>query len=347
MATVKLEHLSIFTTQLAAMVRSHLPLDVVLHNLAQETPNKILRYAVEDVKEDVRHGIDFSAALATHHKIFDGVYVSLIKAGMVSGRLDETLEQLATFLAKKEAIYQQVSAALSYPIIMIITFFGIFNAMVFLILPRFEKIFDTMGKELPALTQVVVDLGQLWRESWLNISIIVAAFVGVVTFFYVVYDGRYLWDRHKMKIPLFGNLWRMAAIVAFLKTLGIQLQHEVPILQALQLSASVSGNTYLAEAVLLITDDVERGSSLTDAFGRHTIFPGIVLQMVSAGEISGNLDDLILSSARYYESLLSIRIQTMTSLINPILTIAMGLAIGIMMVATFLPVFDLSSAVMK
>lgn len=347
MATVKLENLSIFTTQLAAMVRSHLPLDVILINLSKETPNKILREAVEDVTEDVRHGVDFSAALALHHKIFDGVYVNLIRAGMVSGRLDETLDQLATFLAKKELIYRQVRSALSYPITMIFGFIAIFNAMVFFILPRFEKIFNTMGKKLPDLTQSVLDIGRLWRDSWLSILLVLAVFIGLFALLYITHNGRYLWDRHKIKIPLFGHLWRMAAVVAFLKTFGIQLQNEVPILQALQLSASTSGNAYLEELVLLITDDVERGSSLTDAFKQHPLFPGIVQQMVSAGEMAGNLDNLILASAGYYESLLSIRIQGMTSLINPLLTVIMGLAIGTMMVATFLPVFDLSSAVMK
>ncbi|MBF0615041.1 MAG: type II secretion system F family protein [Magnetococcales bacterium] len=344
MARVPLDHLSLFTIQLSSMVNGQLPLDQVLASLSQETPHPVLRAAVEDMTDDVRYGMEFSEALSLHPQIFDELYVNTVRAGMISGRLDHSLARLAEFLTEKQRVMRQVRQAMTYPALMLLAFIGVFNGMVFVILPRFEQVFTSMGKELPELTKWVMHIGQNWRESWFSVLSVMAAVIGGWLVVNYLFNGRYLWHRFRVLLPMLGSVWRLADLTAFLKTLGVQLQNEVPLIHSLELAGGNSGNVYLAELVHLIADDVRRGENLASAIGRHAFFPRIVQQMVLSGDQSGNLAELILSTAGYFENMLILRIQTMTGLINPVLTITMAVVIGTMMMATFLPVFDLSSA---
>ncbi|MBF0141264.1 MAG: type II secretion system F family protein [Magnetococcales bacterium] len=347
MATVPLVHLSLFTIQLSSMVKGQLPLDQVLASLSQETQHKALRAAVEDMTDDVRYGMEFSEALSMHPKIFDDVYVNTVRAGMISGRLDQSLARLSEFLIEKQRVMQQVRQAMTYPSLILFAFIGVFNGMVFVILPRFEQVFASMGKTLPDLTKWVMDIGQNWRESWSSVLLMIVVIIGCWVIMNYLFNGRYLWHRFRGKLPVIGSVWRLAALTAFLKTLGVQLQNEVPLIHSLELAGSNSGNIYLDELVQSITDDVRRGGNLASAIGRHAFFPRIVQQMILTGEQSGNLSELILPTASYYENMLLLRIQTITGLINPVLTITMAIVIGTMMMATFLPVFDLSTAMSR
>ncbi|MBF0285005.1 MAG: type II secretion system F family protein [Magnetococcales bacterium] len=345
MATVKLATLLIFTNQFASMLRSQLPLISVLENLSRETPQKALREAIEDVTDDVMMGRDFGDALADHPKIFDHIYVNVVRAGMMSGKLSEALTQVSEYLNKMDNIGRQVRGALSYPLFMLVAFFAVFNAMVFFILPRFATMFNSFGKELPWATRVLMSIGNFWRDNWFLLVGGVAA-VGISFMVWVATpDGRYIWDENKLKFPVLGPLWRMAALARILRTLGVQLHNEVELLKSLELAAQGCGNAYLEDILLHIADEVETGQSISECFREHEIFEGIVLQMISAGEESGELDELLLSAADFFERMLDNRIQMATGLINPILTVFMGLAIAGMMVASFLPVFEMGGAV--
>lgn len=343
MAGVKLSELLIFTNQFASMMRSQLPLVSVLENLAQETPQKDLREAIEDISEDVQNGVDFGDALEKRPKLFDDLFVSVVKAGMMSGRLADSLTQISDYLTKTDNVNRKVRGALSYPIFMLVMFFGVFNGMVFFILPRFESMFVSFGKDLPEATRILMTIGGYWRENWYLILGGVGVFVVTWLAWLSTQDGRYLWDQYKMKIPVLGRLLRMSPLARFLRTFAVQLQNEVPLLHALRLAAATTGNTYIEESLYIIADDVERGVSISDAFAKYDVFTGIVLQMIAAGEEAGTLDELLLSAADYFERLLDSQVEMVTSLINPVLTIVMGLGIAAMMVASFLPIFDMGN----
>lgn len=345
MARVSDTHLLIFTQQFAAMMRSNLQLVDVLENLASETPQKGLRDVVEGVSDRVKHGVDLGDAMSEHPNVFSEIYVNVIRAGMASGRLGDAITQITNYLKVMHDVGRKVRGALSYPIFMIVAFFLVFNGMVFFILPRFAMVFSSFGKKLPWPTLLMMDIGNFWASYW---YLILGGIALVIIFFSVWIaseDGRAIWDRIKLRIPIFGSIWRMSALSKFLRTLAVQLRNEVLLLDALVLSAEATGNVFIREIIFDIAEDIERGVGLANAFRDHQVFHGIVLQMISAGEEAGTLDELLLSSADYFENLLNDRLETVTGLVNPILTVFVGLAIAGMMVASFLPVFQISSTI--
>lgn len=345
MAKVRLDNLLIFTNQFASMVQSHLPLVDVLDNLSRETPDRLLRETLDEVIDNVEQGVDLGEAMAAHPNVFDDIFVNVIHAGMNSGRLGDALTQLSDYLNKLDIIRRNIRGALSYPILMVIGFVAVFNIMSFFILPRFETMFKSFNKKLPWETQLLLDFAHFWRENWLFIGGGAMVLLFLVIIWLATPQGHYLWDRWKLELPLVGRLWRMSALARFLRTLAVQVRNEVSLLMALELSASASGNVFIQDVILRIADDVERGVGLTEAFESHAVFDGIVLQMVSAGEESGNLADLLFSAADFFDRILDNQVKVMTGLINPILTVVMGLAIALMLVAAFRPVFEMGSIV--
>ncbi|MDP6814043.1 MAG: type II secretion system F family protein [Alphaproteobacteria bacterium] len=340
MAAVKTTHLLIFTRQFASMIRSRLQLVDVLENLAMETPQRRLRTAVEDVSDDVQRGVDLGDALGGFPRIFDEIYVNVVKAGMESGQLDDSLEQMAQYLERMDEVSRKVRGAMSYPIFMLLAFFGVFNGMVFFILPRFEKMFSTFDAELPWPTQTMLSIGDFYSANW---HFILGGVVAVIVTFIIWISnaaGRRTWDELKLSLPVIGRIWRMGALSRFLRTLAVQVRNSVPLLDALRLSASASGNVYVEEVIYQIADEIETGAGIAETFRRYDVFSGIVLQMIAAGEEAGILDELLLSAAGYFDSLLNDQIETATGLINPVLTVVIGAGIASMMLAAFLPVLN-------
>ncbi|MBF0145960.1 MAG: type II secretion system F family protein [Magnetococcales bacterium] len=339
----KLVNLLIFTNQFASMMQSQLQLVDVLDNLARETPGKELREAVEEIAYDVRRGIDFGDSLANYPSLFNDIFVNVVRAGMEAGRLADSLVQVAVYLNKTDTINRKLKGALTYPLFMGVAFFLVFNAMVFFILPRFATMFAQMKKELPAPTRILLEIGEFWKDNWyLMIGGILLASLAMMVWI-SNREGRLLWDEYKLRIPVVGKLWRMAALARFLRTFAVQIRNEVPLLRSLRLAAASSNNLFIEEAILNIADEVERGVSVSQAFREHHVFSGIVLQMISAGEEAGNLSELLFSAADYFERLLETQTETVTGLINPIMTVTIGLVIAGMMVAAFLPVFGMAN----
>ena len=345
MAAVKDTQLLIFTQQFASMMGSNLQLVDVLDNLARETPEKKLKAVIESISNQVKHGIDFGEALAAHPNVFSDIYVNVIRAGLASGRLADAIAQITVYLRVMHDVNRSVRGALSYPIFMFVAFFFVFNGMVFFILPRFARMFEDFGKELPWATRILMNIGDFWAAYWYlvigGMGLCIASFVLWVA----TEDGRAIWDQSKLRIPVVGSIWRMSALSRFIRTLAVQIKNEVMLLDALLLSAQAANNVFIQETLYDIAEDIERGSGLARAFRRHAIFEGIVVQIIAAGEEASALDELLLSSSDYFDSLLKDRIETVTGMINPILTIVIGLSVAGMMIASFLPVFQLGAAV--
>ncbi len=335
--------LLIFTNRLAAMIKSHLPLLLVMENLASEINNKKLQRIVEDVCDDITHGIDFGDALAEHPRIFDEIYTSIVSAGMGSGRLGESLQQLSEYLTIVNESRNKIRSALTYPVILMITFLAAFNLNVFWILPRFRDLFSSSGRELPVFTTMLLELGAWWQHNWYFV-------LGAVIFSFLLFaimkmteSGSFFIDKQLLRLPIIGRLSRMSSMGRMLRTLSVQLENDVDILKAIKLAGRASGNIYINYLTLEIRDDVKRGVSLTDSFQKQQLFTGLVVQMVASGEATGNLAFLLMSAANYYDDILNYNVERWISLINPILTILVGIAIAGLLVATFLPVFDMGN----
>lgn len=344
---VSLSSLLIFTNQFSAMMASKLPLLDVLENLGRETPERRFKEVLDDVCHDVSHGIDLGDALAAHPDVFDDIYVNVVRAGIGSGKLDGALQQLANHLANADEVRRKLRSATAYPAFMLAFAFVAFNAVVFFILPRFQTIFERFDKELPYATQVLVQIGELWGSYWYMVIIgVVSVVVGLVIWIHTP-EGRYIWDDLKLRLPIIGPMWRMAALARLLRTFAVQVRNDVEVLEALRLAAPACGNKYIEETIEEIAEDIVMGLGIAQSFREHEVFSGIVLQLIASGEEAGGLDELLLSAADYFDRLLDNQIQTVTSLVNPVLIVALGLGIAAMMIAIFLPVFDMGSAMSR
>src|SRR5579883_2425596 len=319
--------LLIFTKQFAAMVRSQLPLVQALESLSRDAPRRSFRTMLTQVLEQVRCGRDFHRALADHPKIFNGTYIGVVRAGMQSGQLGAALQQIAEYLDSHDKVIKKVRAALIYPGLLFGSFAITFHVMIFGILPRFETLFHSYGKALPAPTQFVLDVGHVYEENW-PFMLGAAMLTGMGLFAWLrTSEGRVTFDRLKLKIPLFGDLMRLSAIARFAQTLAIQVQNSVGLIESIRVAAPANNNKYIERSLLKIADHIEQGESITQAFQRETLFQGVVQQMISAGEQSGDLGTPLVSVANYFESLWAQKLEAVISTVNPLLTASMGMLI--------------------
>ncbi len=337
-------HLLIFARQFSSMTRSNLRLVTVLDNLARETPQRRLRAAVADVARQVTMGTDLADALDRHPRLFGGVFVGLVRSGLEVGCLGESLGHVVEYLDRVQEVNRRVSSAAVYPVFVLLTFLGVASGMIFMVLPQYQRVFAGFGKALPGPTQFLLSIGDLLRDHALTLGVSALLFGTLASVTLSTRSGRLAWDRAKLRVPLFGQIWRLAALARFSRTLAVQTSNHVPIIRALRLAAAAAGNAHVCSLVEGIADDVEVGASVTEAFRSREMFAGIVVQMIGAGEEAGQLDELLLSAANYFDSLLMQRIEMVTGLVNPALTGFVGLSTAGMMMASFLPVFDMPGA---
>lgn len=334
-------HLAIFAKQFASMLNSGLQLVSVLENLARETPQRQLREAVRDVARQANGGTDVADAFARHPKLFDGVFVGVTRTGLETGKLGEALLQVADYLERADQVHRRMAAAIVYPLFLLATFFAAAGGMIFYILPKYQTLFASFGHDLPAPTQFLIDVGDTLRGDGVSIAIVLSGGLLLSVLAVSTASGKRSWDRLKLHIPLLGQVWRLSALARFSRTLAVQVRNQIPLVRSLRLAAIAAGNSHIEQLVLAIATDIEEGASVTHAFKSRDIFAGIVLQMIAAGEEAGSLAELLITAAAYFDSLLLQRIETLTGMINPVLTAVMGLSIAGMMIAAYLPVLDL------
>ncbi len=334
--------LLIFTKQFSAMVRSNLALVPALESLARETPTRKLRIVLTDVLAKVRAGHEFDRALGDHPHIFNPTYVGVVRAGMQSGQLGEALVQVSAYLDSVNLVMKKVRGAVTYPALLMASFIITFHIMVFGILPRFKTLFGQYGRALPAPTQFVLDVGEVYAANWPQFLILLAASVTAFILWLRTPSGRLKFDELKLNFPLIGSLARLSALARFAHTLGIQVQNAVSLIEAIRVAAPASNNKYVEKSLFQIADDIERGQGIAQAFARQELFRGVVQQMISAGERTGQLTEPLKSAAAYFEALWIQRLDAIIALLNPALTAIMGMLISGMLIAAFLPVFEVS-----
>ncbi len=341
---IPLSNLVFFTRQLATMYSAGLTLERAIRGLASEERHPKMKKVLKNVGENIRKGLSLSEALQRHPGVFSTLFVSLTKAGEVSGNLDEILDELATYLENLDDVRRKVRSAMTYPIFMVVFLFAMMSAMFMWIIPMFSDVYVQLGANLPAATRKLVSLSE-WIS--INFSTVVLSLFGVAVGLWLVSKtrrGGYIIDSIKLRTPIFGSLLNQSILNKFSKTLGILLNAGVPVIESMNLIAKIVSNRVYEVAIGDATEYIRDGFNITSALRRTEIFPPILLQLSATGEETGELDTLLDKAADYYYKQVNALVERMTTLIEPILILMVGIIIGVMVVITYLPVFYLGAA---
>ena len=342
---VKSRELSIFTRQFSVMIDAGLPLVQCLEILAQQQENKFFQQTLMQVRQDVEEGSTLAAAMARHPKVFDQLYTNMVEAGETGGILDLILQRLSTFIEKIVKLKKDIISALIYPTAVVALAIVAVAVIMIVVIPQFQNIFMGLlgpGEQLPLPTRIVVDFSD-FLAGWGGL-LIVAGIVGVVLLlrtYYKTPGGRFRLDALMLKLPIFGNILRKIAVARFSRTLSTLLSSGVPILQSLEITARTAGNVIIEQAILKVRAGVERGESFVDPLQATEVFPHMVAQMVGIGEQTGALDAMLSKIADFYEQEVDIAIANLLTMIEPLLIGFLGVTIGSIVVAMYLPLFTL------
>jgi type IV pilus assembly protein PilC len=343
--SVALADLVMFTRQLATMIDAGLAMVQSLQALADQTSNKVMRDVIRDVCTRVEGGDNFSAALHKHPKVFDRLYVCMVDAGEKGGLLAEILSRLATYLENTARLRKKVKSAMMYPTAVTVIAIGITTFLLIKVVPVFAEIFSGFGAKLPAPTQFLIDLSNVVKKYF--VYIIIAA--GGVVYGWIAYiktkKGREFWDGTRIKLPIFGHIAHKICVARFSRTLASLIRSGVPILEVLNIVANTCGNVIMEKAIRLAMGDIEKGEGISAALSKHPIFPVMIIRMMSAGEQTGKIDAMLERVADFLDEEIETTLAGLTSLIEPLLIVFLGVIIGGMVVAMFLPIFKMSDII--
>jgi type IV pilus assembly protein PilC len=342
---VKAKELSIFTRQFSVMIDAGLPLVQCLDILATQQENKHFQQVLQQVRQDVEEGSTLAAAMARHPKVFDQLYSNMVEAGETGGILDIILQRLSTFIEKIVKLKRDVVSAMIYPTAVVVIATLVIAVILIFVIPQFQNIFMGLlgpGEALPLPTRIVVAASD-FIAGWGGLAILVAI-VGTVIglrYYYKTLNGRKVIDRTLLKLPLFGGILRKIAVARFSRTLSTLLSSGVPILQSLDITARTAGNIVIEEAILKVRAGVERGENFVDPLKATEVFPHMVAQMIGIGEQTGALDAMLGKIADFYEQEVDSAIANLLTLIEPVMIGFLGVTIGSIVIAMYLPLFTL------
>jgi len=341
---IPLTNLVFFTRQLATMFSAGLTIERSVQGLAADEKHPRLKKVLNKVVQNIRQGLNLSASFQRHPGVFNNLYIAMIKAGEISGNLDEILDHLATYLENIDDTRRKVRSAMTYPIFMLVFMATMITAMFIWIIPKFSDVYSQLGSKLPKATQTLVSLSE-WVSSNF-VSILFFSFIIIVSIWMIAKTrkGGFFIDSLILKLPVFGSLNKQAILNKFCKTFGILVGAGVPVLESTLLLSKVVDNRVYEEATLDASKDIREGYNISTALRRTEVFPSIMLQLTSTGEETGELGDLLDRAADYYYKQVNVLVDRMTTLIEPLLILAVGVVIAIMVVVTYLPVFHLGAA---
>jgi type IV pilus assembly protein PilC len=340
--------LVLFTRQLATMVDAGLPLVSCLTALFEQADPKKqagLRRVVGEISALVQTGESFYDSIVKHPQVFSRLYTAMIKAGESGGLLAEILDRLASFLESASRLTKKVKSAMTYPVIVICIALGITTFLIVKVVPIFGEIFADFGAKLPGPTQFLLDVSDFMRGYWWAIILMIGGvFFGIRTFLRTE-RGRQSWDKWKLKLPVFGPLVHKIAMTRFARTFAQLIRSGVPILEVMEIVGDTSGNYVIEEAIKKVSIDVEKGDHLTASLSRQPIFPPMLVRMVGAGESTGKIDVMLEKMADFWDEEIEALLNALTSLIEPLLIVVLGVIVGGIVIALFLPIFKMSDVV--
>jgi type IV pilus assembly protein PilC len=342
---VSLSDLVVFTRQLATMIDAGIAIVQALQALAEQTPNKVMRDVIRDVCSRVESGESFSEALQKHPKTFNRLYYSMIAAGEKGGLLSEIMARLASYLENTERLRKKVKTALMYPTAVTVVAICITVFLLVKVIPTFKDVYSGFGAQLPGPTQFLMDISDLVKH-WLLLLIILAG-AGVWGWLYFIKTpaGREFWDGRRIKLPVFGAIAHKICLARFTRTLASLVRSGVPILEVLQIVSQTVGNVVMEKAIKTAATDIERGEGISAALGKNPIFPTMVIRMMSAGEQTGKIDEMLERVSNFLDEEIDTTLSGLMSLIEPMLIVFLGIVIGGMVICMFLPIFNLANIV--
>ncbi|MGD9157912.1 MAG: type II secretion system F family protein [Desulfobacteraceae bacterium] len=335
----------IFTRQFSTMIDAGLPLVQGLNILAEQADNPTFRAILKQITKDVEGGSTLAEAMKKHPKVFNDLFVNLIAAGEVGGILDTILQRLATFIEKAEDLKSKIKGALTYPIVVIIIAFIVIAVILIFVIPVFQDMFSSFGSALPAPTQLVVNMSDFMKSNIIFIIPAIFLFGFVFKQYRNTKGGRKTTDTIALKLPVFGDLLKKTAVARFTRTLGTMLSSGVPILDSLEIVAKTAGNVVIEEIVLEVRGSIAEGQTIAEPLSENDVFPGMVIQMISVGEATGALDTMLEKIADFYDKEVDAAVEALTSMLEPLLMLFLGGAIGGLVVAMYLPIFSMAGAV--
>ena len=340
--------LVVFTRQFGTMINAGLPLVQCLEILSTQSENKVLRETVGEVKTQVEAGSTFSDALRRHPKVFDDLYVNLVHAGEVGGLLDTILTRLAKYIEKAMKLKGQIKSAMIYPAAILGVAVVVIAVLMIWVIPIFAKMFNELsgGKMgLPGPTQLVIDISNMFTSYWWAMLIGIGAIVFGIKKYYSTPQGRMVIDKLLLKAPVFGDLIRKASVAKFTRTLGTLLASGVPLLDGMTICAKTAGNKVIEETLINARVSISGGKTIADPLAASGVFPKMVTHMIAVGESTGALDAMLGKIADFYEDEVDQAVASLTSLLEPIMMVFLGIVIGFIVVAMYLPIFKMSEAI--
>ncbi len=336
--------LVIFTRQFSTMIDAGLPLVQGLNILAEQMENKTFKGMLKQVTKDVEGGSTLADALNKHPKVFDTLFVNLVAAGEVGGILDTILQRLAAYIEKAEKLKSKVKGAMVYPVAVLIIGVLVMAVIMIFVIPVFQEMFSSLGHGLPALTQLVINVSNFTKG---NIHFMIIGLIALIWLFRRyrgTTSGKRTIDIILLKMPIFGELIRKVAVARFTRTLGTMISSGVPILDALEITAKTSGNAVVEEVIYEARTSIAEGQTIADPLSESDIFPGMVTQMISVGESTGALDAMLEKIANFYDDEVDASVSALTALMEPLMMMLLAGALGPIIIAMYLPIFQMASA---
>ena len=343
---ITLKDMVIFSRQFASMVEAGVALLRALNVMTDQTQNPRLKKALSQIRYDIEQGSTLSDALEKHSKIFDRLYISMVRAGEAGGVLDQVLNRLAIFMEERSKLTQQVKAAMTYPVVVMVIAVGVFYAMLTLVLPTFSGLFASLGSDLPAYTKFLISISEFLR-SWYMLLLVIGfiALGWALKNFYETKQGKFTIDFTLLQVPVFGDILRKVAVARFTRTFGTLTRSGVPIVSALDVVKDSADNEVLARAVEAVQAKVQEGGTINGPMSESKIFPAMVTQMVAIGEETGQLENMLEKIADFYDVEVATAVEGLTSLLEPIMIVTLGGLVGAIVIGMYLPIFTVISQI--
>jgi len=339
---VKKKDVAVFTRQLATMIDAGLPLVQSLDILSMQQESKTFKAVIKGIKDDVEGGSTFAGALRKHPKVFDDLYVNLVVAGEEGGILDNVLNRLAVYIEKAEALKKKVKSALVYPSTIVAVAVLVVAVLMIFVIPVFDKMFASMGHTLPLPTQIVILISNVLKKYVFLLVVALVVLFFLFRRYYATEKGKMAVDTLILKFPVFGILFRKVAVARFSRTLSTLITSGVPILDGLTITSKTAGNKLIEQAIMKARTSISEGETIAEPLGRSEVFPPMVTQMIAVGESTGSLDSMLTKIADFYEEEVDVAIATLTSLLEPFLMVFLGVTVGGIVIAMYLPIFKIA-----
>ena len=342
---IKTKDIVVFTRQFSTMLNACINLVDCLSILGEQIENKAFKNVIQNVRNEVESGKPLNEALRKYPKVFNNLYCSLVEAGEAGGLLTNVLDRLSIYMEKNMELVGKVKSAMTYPVIIMIVAVALIIGMMYFVIPTFEEMFDSMGQTLPSLTQFVVNVSRFTQKYIVHILLVIITSVVLFVTWKRTKKGRYALDKIILKTPIFGDITKKNAVARFSRTFGTLVASGVDILRSMEITARTAGNSVIEAELLKARTKVSGGSEIAVPLGEARVFPPMVVSMISAGEKSGSLEDMLAKIADFYEMEVDQAVGTLTTALEPLIMVFLGGGIGTIVISLFMPMFTMVSAI--